>query len=742
VTSAARSRTRGAGLPGAAWAAVLYAALTLALSYPLSTAPHRLVWADDPDTHLTLWILSWDAHAFVHHPWTIFDANIFAPERHTLAYSENMIGSAFIAAPVLWLSGNPVLALNVVSLSATVLCGLGAYVLARRAGLGGSAATLAGLIFAFSPPRFLRYPQIHVAAVQWIPFSLAALHAYFERGRRRDLWLAIGFFTLQTLTSGHGGMFLLLATAIMIAYRALIGQARPVRWLTDVGLVGILLLLPAALMLIPYRAVQAEQGLRRVLGADESSLWALLASPTPAHVWMQSLLTRRDINAAVDAFLFPGLLPLALGLAATVMALKALRRTHQRPARRWLAVAASAGVAWMVLGGARAFTHAGDGLAARFAPNGVTWTGYLTVARDGTYHIATTSAGSAQVVLDETIVISRDEGAVAFHPLENQAGIARLTAGAHRVLIDYSQIGGGAWQCALYTALEGEPFALPPPWALSSRPVTLARVMAVRLIDAARVLCALAAIVALLWWLSTAVRAYGRQTERAEERSQLNAALVFVIVAAAALALAIGSAGAWRWVYWLPGFDFIRTPSRFIVLGVLALAILAATAFEWLTARLSPRGRGRTAVVVGALLLAEFSGVALPSTPFRVEYAGADRWIAGQPGLFTIAEVPSSRWERLQSTYMLHSMAHWQRTVHGYSGILPDTHRALYDALERFPDAAGIRALRQFDVAFVIVHLSMYAPDARPALLNALEDSRDLELKYADSEGRVYAVRH
>ena len=124
----------------------------------------------------------------------IFDANIFYPNRNSLAYSENLIGSAVFAAPVLWLTGNPVLAVNVVSLLSCVLCGLGAYVLGRRVGLSPAAAVLTGLVFAFSPPRFFRFSQLHLTAVQWIPFSLASLHAYLDGGRKRDLRLASAVF--------------------------------------------------------------------------------------------------------------------------------------------------------------------------------------------------------------------------------------------------------------------------------------------------------------------------------------------------------------------------------------------------------------------------------------------------------------------------------------------------------------------------------------------------------------------
>ena len=108
--------------------AILFALLTMAFAYPLSLRPHRSLPADDPDSHLYMWTLAWDAHAFSHQPLSIFDANIFYPNRDTLAYSENLIGSAIFSAPVLWLTGNPILAVNFVSLLSCVLCGLGAHV--------------------------------------------------------------------------------------------------------------------------------------------------------------------------------------------------------------------------------------------------------------------------------------------------------------------------------------------------------------------------------------------------------------------------------------------------------------------------------------------------------------------------------------------------------------------------------------------------------------------------------------
>ena len=129
-----------------------------------------------------------------------------------------------MAAPVLWLTHNLVLAMNLVALLSCVLCGLGAFVLARKLGVGLAGAVLSGLVFAFSPPRFFRIDQIHLTTIQWVPFCLAYLHAYLDLGRKKDLHLALGFFTLQALTSGHGAALLVAALVIVLGYRFALGE--------------------------------------------------------------------------------------------------------------------------------------------------------------------------------------------------------------------------------------------------------------------------------------------------------------------------------------------------------------------------------------------------------------------------------------------------------------------------------------------------------------------------------------
>ena len=325
-------------------AAALYAALTLLLAYPLSLHPATRALPGDPDTDLFVWTLAWDAHALAHRPLGIFDANIFYPKRRTLAYSENLIGSALLVAPLLWLGGSPVLAVNLVALFSCVLCGLGAYVLARRLGMGPPGAFVCGLVFAFSPVRFFRIGQLHLTTVEWVPFGLASLHAYLDDGRRRDLRWAAGFFTLQALTSGHGAVFLGVAGLGLVVYRVALGEPiAATKRLRDLGLTGAVLLAPAVVSALPYLQVQAEVGLRRSLVNWAVPWSSFLASPAHVPRLLLSLVPGWRILETARAYLFPGILPLLLA-AAAVLWPRAVGRAPDAVVRRgvWWARAAAA----------------------------------------------------------------------------------------------------------------------------------------------------------------------------------------------------------------------------------------------------------------------------------------------------------------------------------------------------------------------------------------------------------------
>ena len=152
-----------------------------------------------------------------------------------------------------------------------------------------------------------------------------------------------------------------------------------------------------------------------------------------------------------------------------------------------------------------------------------------------------------------------------------------------------------------------------------------------------------------------------------------------------------GPLALWPWVYWWPGMNFIRAPSRFMILTTLCLAVLAGAGFERIVHRWTTPVQRALTVAVALLLLAEFNAYPFSGTGYSAPPPAVDRWLASQPTPFVVAEVPlpdprnSGRFERFQTMAMLHSMAHWQKTVHGYSGFRAPFHEQLYLEMRALP---------------------------------------------------------
>ena len=628
---------------------LLYCALTFLLAYPLTTNPGGRVLSNGADTNLFMWALAWDTHAFTHHPASIFDANIYYPQRHTLAYSENFIGSAFFAAPVLWLTHNPVLAMNLVALLSCVLCGLGAFVLARTLGIGLTAAVLSGLVFAFSPPRFFRLDQLHLATIQWLPFSLASLHAYLDEHRKRDLHLAVAFFTLQALTSGHGAALLVTALVIVIGYQLAIGEPLSMmRRLGDFGLAGALLLVPAVLVIIPYLQVQTELQFSRTVDEFLTDASSFLASPAHVHSLVLSAFSAGRLNDTANAYLFPGYLPLLLAGAAFL-------RWRTRSASE---ASASRGTVW---------TRAGIALE------------LVAIAALGVAVLVTTYGGVRPKWGDTVLFSIRSPWR--------------------------------AWTLFVVCVVCRTAIARSAPFDLVGR---LRRVR-----DA-------------IW---------RRRVDRRTSARNANA-VAYLLITMVSVWLATGpSGGLWPYVYWLPGLNFIRVPSRFILLTVLGLSMLGGMGFDRLTTGVTRRRKNLLAAIAGVWLVTEFAAIPLGTDVCRVEIPAIDRWLAGQPEPFAIAEVPLAD-ETRYSEYMLHSTAHWQKTVEGYSGIRAPLHGTLFRQLREFPDTASLDALTQIGVTFIVVHSDWYTPQERESVDARITLFSDrLALAHVEGAGRVYALR-
>ena len=652
---------------------LLFAVLVLLTTFPLWLHPASTMLPGGPDGELFLWTLSWDAHAFLHQPLAIFDANIYYPLRDTLALSENLIGVGAFSAPILWLTGNPVLALNVASLLSTLLCGVGTWLLARRLGLGQAASVVAGVVFAFSPPRFFRMEQMHLGTVHWVPFGLAALHAYLDEGRPRHLkWTAL-FFTLQVLTSGHGAVFMLIACGGLLVYRVALGEPlRLWRRTRDLGVTGVLLLAPVVWSVLPYRRVQEGLGLRRTLENWTVPATSFFAAPTHVQKWILAQMPDARVLETAGAYLFPGFLVLLLAAAALVL----------RPARL-----------------RRANAGANSGVGRGFGP-----------AEPESRHPRATWLTRGTLLLEL---------------------VAAALVLAATLLTLYRPARVRAGDIVLFSAR-----SLWRPWLIALLCVA-ARLALARLVP-------IDAPGRFRRRLGAALSAWQRW-RIALGPSALGFYLVLTILA---VLLSIGPPlGLWPLVYWMPGFSFIRVPSRFTILAMLGLAVLAGIGFDRLRERLRPEFARPAAIIVGVLLVAEFLAIPLEVNPYRVEIPPIDRWLASQPGPFAIAEVPlpdpanPGEFERRQTAYMMHATAHWQKTVHGYSGFRAPVHELIFQNLREFPTDEGLRRLALLGVSRVVVHTDLYEPGEWPAVEARIGRFADwLRLEHAEGAGRVYSL--
>jgi hypothetical protein len=204
--------------------------------------------------------------------------------------------------------------------------------------------------------------------------------------------------------------------------------------------------------------------------------------------------------------------------------------------------------------------------------------------------------------------------------------------------------------------------------------------------------------------------------------------------------------GLWPHLYWLPGMNFIRVPSRFMILAITALGVAAGVGFDRLTAALLPRQRALAAVVAATLIVGEYASMPLFAEPYAVDIPAIDRWLATQPKPFAIAEAPMpsvgdlGAYVRWNTMAMFHATAHWQKTIHGYSGIQPALHDRVFEHLTLFPDEVSIADLRDMGVTHVVVHADAYSPEKWLAIEARLAGRTDLRLVHTEGAGRVYAI--
>jgi PA14 domain len=289
----------------------LFVCLALVETWPLASDPAHLSRNDNGDAMLNEWTIAWVAHQAPRDPRHLFDANIFYPERDTLAYSESMIVQSAMAAPFIWLGASPVLAYNIVLLAGFALTAWASSLVVARWTGDWTVAILAGTFAGFNAHTISRIPHLQAQHGEFLPLALFALDALFGEPRAGRALKLAGWFVLQALTS----VYLLVFTSFALAAAALI---RPRAWLgAGKAKVVVMLALSAGVsiaalspFLLPYWRAYQDQGLVRSL--DDARLYS--AS------WADYFTTAARLHYALWSYRVASFTPLFPGAAALVLA--------------------------------------------------------------------------------------------------------------------------------------------------------------------------------------------------------------------------------------------------------------------------------------------------------------------------------------------------------------------------------------------------------------------------------------
>jgi hypothetical protein len=308
-----------------------YLVLAVVLTWPLAAhVTTSLTYGTEPAPTVglfNLWTLRWNqdraGHLFAHY----WDAPIFHPTAGTFALSEPQPLTGLVFTPLSWLTGNPVLASNLVLLLVLAANGWAGARLARHLGAASAPARLAGVLAAGMPFVATQLGVFQLTVVFPLLLLVDAVVRWSGSGGRRTaaeigLWLAVAF-----LTCGYYGLF----AVVGIGLPALVLVRRS--WLTRDGLVdlavaaGVLAVLALPVVLEQARLTSGytrSDELIREQSALSADFWHL---PPQAHgagvlPWVS--------GEAGGEYLYPGTALLGLGIVGFVVGLRQVRPVADR----------------------------------------------------------------------------------------------------------------------------------------------------------------------------------------------------------------------------------------------------------------------------------------------------------------------------------------------------------------------------------------------------------------------------
>jgi hypothetical protein len=320
-------------------ALLLYAAAVAGLTWPL--AAHLTTHLPDTsvispfDPLWSGWVLAWESHALATAPGELFHPNIYHPARDTLFYSSTAFGAVPYFMPVFLLTGNPILAQNLLFLGGVALTAWTLHLVVVR----WTGSVLAAVVAAWTLllTHWMLWGFLPTAPDEAVLFylPLIVLLAARPAARFRDALPLLVLVALQSLTD-----VAYVAVPILVPL-TLLGLARLVRRSTRAA--GLRLLAVVALTLLFLSPIYAKHVAVRAAnpGLQTQTHWPTEAAPVAPLT-----------NAFVDGPLaFPVVVWVLVGVGALGAGVAAWRGRTRSERTPWVQ-----GALWAVAGACMAFT--------------------------------------------------------------------------------------------------------------------------------------------------------------------------------------------------------------------------------------------------------------------------------------------------------------------------------------------------------------------------------------------------
>jgi hypothetical protein len=652
----------------------LFVLLTLAMTYPLVFHMGSTVPSDIGDPLYTIWAMHWEMKQAAHGFGQFFNGDNFFPHKGTLLYADYIPGLTLLAAPLVLLTGSLIWAYNLLFLASFILCAWAMYRLVLYLTHDRSAAFIAGLIFAFFNYRFAHLSHLEILFFGWMPLFFLSLVKWIDRPALRHVLGAGIYFVLQTWCCAYYGAYFAPFAALGAVYLAVKTQAfrRPGFWKSVLGL-GLVTLPFLAAFYLPFVLVHDRMFFSR--GLDEvlrySAQLQFFTSITPGTLFRFFPMPSQESS---EWILYPGLIAVLLALAGGVITLARYRREIRAERKTALAVT-DAFLFLLLLAGMQIHKP-------QQKPGGLYW-------------------GIFPIILAGLIVLR-----FLWACLKKRTA---RTAAAEGAVAGAPGLDWGSEPTALASALK--PRASAPSTAVGAP--GFGRGSSSAVLDRELITRASTAGLAMRFFLFSGFFAFLLSLGPV---ARLNDRPLFT--------------GPYLLFYkFLPGFQGMRASGRFVVIMMLAFAVLAGWAVAWLRPRIKMRAlRFGLVGLIGVLVLADYAQrpITLAPVPLGDRIPPIYESVKALPPSAVLIELPMPSLSWIEEDWrnvlpMVFAMKHGKKTANGYSGYYPPGYTLVRDAMEGFPAPRALRFLRDIGVDHVLIHTRAHRADDGRVMLDSLK---------------------